>query len=104
MSSGSEREGAPARPEDGQATHTFAELVEKQQLVDRAYARVEKLRRQYGPPTAETRTEQQAETYETALRAWRDLEREAHAAITEYARDTGLARHEVEERVRAEAD
>jgi hypothetical protein len=82
---------------------TFGELVEKQQVADEAYAKVQDLRHQYGPPAGATQTEQQTETYETALRAWRDLDREVRVAITEFAKEQGLVRQEVEERVRAEA-
>jgi hypothetical protein len=83
--------------------HTFVELVEKQQVANEARDKVEELRHQYGPPAAAAQTEQQTETYETALRAWRDLERELHTAVADFAREHGLALHEVEGRVRTEA-
>ncbi|WP_255952061.1 hypothetical protein [Streptomyces odontomachi] len=83
--------------------HTFAELVEKQQVANEARDKVDELRHQYGPPAAAEQTEQQAETYETALRAWRDLERELHTAVADFAREHSLALHEVEGQVRAEA-
>jgi hypothetical protein len=41
-------------------------------------------------------TETQTQTYETAWRAWRDLARDVQAAITEYAKEQGSARSEVE--------
>jgi hypothetical protein len=83
--------------------HTFDELVEKQQVANAAHAKVQELREKYGPPAGEAQTDQQTETYEIALRAWRDLEREVYAAITEFAKEQGLTRHEVEGSVRAEA-
>jgi hypothetical protein len=83
--------------------NTFAELVEKQQVTNAARAKVQELREKYGAPAADVQTEQQTETYETALRAWRDLEREVYAAISEFARERGLVRSEVEEKVTAEA-
>ncbi|MCX5053895.1 MULTISPECIES: hypothetical protein [unclassified Streptomyces] len=86
-------------------THHFDELVEKQRAADQAHHRVEELRRSYGPPTQQGGwTGQQTDTYETALRAWRDLAREAQTSVTEYAKETGTPRNEVEadvsERVR----
>ncbi|GHJ39002.1 hypothetical protein [Streptomyces sp. TS71-3] len=83
---------------------TFGEIVEKQQVADEAYAKVQELRNQYGPPAAAAQTEQQTDTYETALRAWRDLDREVRGAITDFAKEQGLVRQEVEDRVRAEAN
>ncbi len=76
--------------------HTFEELVGMQRAADEAHARVEALREQYGPPTVHEWTETQTDTYETALRAWRDLARDAQAAVAEYAKAEGKSRHEVE--------
>ncbi|MGW4560094.1 hypothetical protein ACWEOV_41765 [Streptomyces sp. NPDC004365] len=83
--------------------HTFDELVEKQRASDRAQEQVEQLRDKYGPPTAEPWSEQQTETYETAWRAWRDLARDVQAAISEYAKDEGQARNDVEADVKKQA-
>ncbi|MFJ4784080.1 hypothetical protein [Streptomyces sp. NPDC088794] len=83
-------------------THTFDELVEKQRAADQAHVRVEELRDSYGPPTQpEGWSGQQTDTYETAWRAWRDLAREVQAAVTEYAKDEGLARNDVEADVKS---
>ncbi|GHH84716.1 hypothetical protein GCM10018793_49950 [Streptomyces sulfonofaciens] len=83
--------------------HTFGELVEKQQVANEAQAKFQALRDRYGPPAGEGWTDQQTETYETALRAWRDLEREVQAAVAEFAKEQRRARHEVEADVRARA-
>ncbi|MEV8539757.1 hypothetical protein [Streptomyces sp. NPDC051572] len=76
--------------------HTFEELVEKQRAADEARARVKEMRDALGAPAHEPWTEAQTETYETAWRAWRDLGRDAQAAVSEYAKDEGLDRAEVQ--------
>ncbi|KAB1140158.1 hypothetical protein F7R91_37110 [Streptomyces luteolifulvus] len=76
--------------------HTFAELVEKQRAARQAHNRVDELRNSYGPPTQHTWTAQETETYETALRAWRDLDRDARSAVAEYAREQSRPRQEIE--------
>ncbi|MEU6539204.1 hypothetical protein [Streptomyces sp. NPDC047000] len=76
--------------------HTFEELVEKQRAADAAHDQVKGLRNTYGSPTRETWTEAQTETYETAVRAWRDLARDTQSAVSEYARDEGRPRADVE--------
>ncbi|OIJ68883.1 hypothetical protein [Streptomyces mangrovisoli] len=76
--------------------HTFEELVEKQRAADLAHSRVLELRDRYGPPASGQWTETQSGTYETALRAWRDLARDAQTALNEYARDEGRPRADVE--------
>ncbi|MFJ4686657.1 hypothetical protein ACIQNG_21245 [Streptomyces sp. NPDC091377] len=81
--------------------HTFDELVEMQRAADHAQTQVQQLRDQYGPPTAQPWSEQQTETYETALRAWRDLARDVQAAVTEYAQEQGVARFQAEEDVKS---
>jgi hypothetical protein len=83
--------------------HTFDELVEMQRAADQAHATVEQLRDKYGPPTATAWTEQQTHTYETAWRAWRDLARDVQGAVTEYAKDQGKPRNEVEADVKQRA-
>ncbi|MDN0197887.1 hypothetical protein [Streptomyces sp. S.PNR 29] len=80
--------------------HTFEELVEKRRAADQAHNRVEELRDSYGPPTQAKWTQRQSRTYETAVRAWRDLDRDVQAAMTEYAREHGKTRRAVEARVR----
>ncbi|MEV0739362.1 hypothetical protein AB0I51_26250 [Streptomyces sp. NPDC050549] len=75
--------------------HTFEELVEKQRAADQARGRVKEMRDALGAPAHEPWTEAQTETYETAWRAWRDLSRDAQAAVGEYAKDEGLDRAEV---------
>ena len=77
-------------------SHTFEELVEKQRAADAAHAQVQALRNTYGAPAHGTWTEVQTEMYETAVRAWRDLARDAQAALNEYARDEGRSRTDVE--------
>ncbi|GAB1339300.1 hypothetical protein ACE1SV_58900 [Streptomyces sp. E-15] len=79
--------------------HTFEELVQKQRAADAAQATVEDLRDTYGPPAERRMTGAQSGTYETALRAWRDLARDAQTAVSEYAKDTGRPRREVEAEV-----
>lgn len=82
---------------------TFEELVEKRRAADQAHRRVEELRHSYGPPTQSEWTRRQSSTYETAVRAWRDLDRDAQAAVTGYAKEQGQARDTVEVRVREAA-
>lgn len=77
--------------------HTFDELVEKQRAADQAHHVVDELRHSYGPPSQQGGwSGRQTATYETAWRAWRDLAREARTALTEYAKDSGKPRNEVE--------
>lgn len=75
---------------------TFDELVAMQRAADQAHARVEELRDQYGPPAHTPWTPIQTDTYETAWRAWRDLARDVQSAMTEYAKEQGTARSQVE--------
>ncbi|BCM65413.1 MULTISPECIES: hypothetical protein [Streptomyces] len=79
--------------------HTFEELVQKQRAAEAARTTVEELRDAYGPPADRRMTGAQSGTYETALRAWRDLARDAQTAVSEYARETGRPRAEVEAEV-----
>ncbi|MEU1707400.1 hypothetical protein ABZ478_18565 [Streptomyces sp. NPDC005706] len=79
--------------------HTFEELVAKQRAADAAHRTVEELRDAYGPPAGRQMTGAQSGTYETALRAWRDLDREAQTAVSEYAKETGRPRADVEAEV-----
>ncbi|MET8808731.1 hypothetical protein [Streptomyces sp. NPDC004546] len=79
--------------------HTFDELVQKQRAADAAHATVEELRDAYGPPAERRMTGAQSGTYETALRAWRDLDRDVQTALSEFARETGRPRPEVEAEV-----
>lgn len=76
--------------------HTFDELVAKQRAADEAHSRVRQLRDAYGPPTRTKWSERQTTTWETAWRAWRDLARDVQTAVTEYAKEQGSARGEVE--------
>ncbi|MFI8188954.1 hypothetical protein ACIF8T_09185 [Streptomyces sp. NPDC085946] len=80
--------------------HTFDELVAMQRAADQAHNRVEELRNQYGSPAHTSWTKGQSATYETAWRAWRDLDRDARLAVTEYAKDQGTSRREVEDALR----
>ncbi|WP_053709342.1 hypothetical protein [Streptomyces sp. NRRL B-3648] len=79
--------------------HTFEELVQKQRAAEAARAMVEELRDTYGPPAERRMTGAQSGTYETALRAWRDLARDVQTAVSEYAKETGRPRGEVETEV-----
>ncbi|SOE07132.1 hypothetical protein [Streptomyces sp. Ag109_G2-15] len=79
--------------------HTFEELVEKQRAADAAHRMVDELRDTYGPPAERGMTGVQSDTYETALRAWRELARDVQTAVSEYARETGRPRAEVEAEV-----
>ncbi|GHD88385.1 hypothetical protein [Streptomyces naganishii] len=78
---------------------TFEELVAKKRAADEAHARVAELRTAYGPPAQSRLTGTQSETYETALRAWRDLARDLSTALNEYAGQEGRPRPEVEDEV-----
>ncbi|MFJ1967746.1 hypothetical protein ACIO93_03660 [Streptomyces sp. NPDC087903] len=79
--------------------HTFEELVEKRRAADQAHSRVDELRQSFGPPTEHKWTRQQTATYETAWRAWRDLDRDLRSAMAEYAKEQGRPRQEVEKEV-----
>ncbi|QTE02678.1 hypothetical protein [Streptomyces cyanogenus] len=79
--------------------HTFEELVQKQRAAAAAHTMVEELRDAYGPPAERRMTGAQSGTYETALRAWRDLARDVQTAVSEYAKETGRSRREVEAEV-----
>jgi hypothetical protein len=81
--------------------HTFDELVEKQRAAEQARRRVEELRDSYGPPTQQGGwSGRQSHTYETAWRAWRDLARDVQSSVSEYAKESGKPRNEVEADVR----
>ncbi|MFJ3230899.1 hypothetical protein [Streptomyces sp. NPDC086787] len=80
-------------------SHTFEELVAKQRAADMAEEQVRELREAYGPPAEAQLTGARKETYETALRAWRDLARDVQTALSEYAKDEGRPRAEVEAEV-----
>ncbi|MEV0981197.1 MULTISPECIES: hypothetical protein [unclassified Streptomyces] len=80
--------------------HNFGELVEKQRAANEAHTRVLELREAYGPPTAAPWTQEQTSTYETAWRAWRDLARDVQASVSEFAKDEGRMRNEVEAEVK----
>ncbi|MEU6217720.1 hypothetical protein ABZ845_09395 [Streptomyces sp. NPDC047022] len=82
---------------------TFEELVEMQRAANEAQAKASALRELYGPPTVSPWTRQQNDMYETAIRAWRDLERDVQSEMTEYAKEQGRVRGEVEEEVNARA-
>ncbi|MFJ9831331.1 hypothetical protein ACIRU2_07985 [Streptomyces sp. NPDC101169] len=79
--------------------HTFDELVAKQRAAEAAHRMVAELRDAYGPPAGSQMTGAQSGTYETALRAWRDLDREVQTAVSEYAKETGRPRADVEAEV-----
>jgi hypothetical protein len=82
-------------------TTLFQELVAKERAAEQAHGRVEELRGMYGPPTEQGGwSPRQAETYNTALRAWRDLAREVQVALAEYARAQGETRSSVEEQLK----
>ncbi|MGC9540406.1 hypothetical protein [Streptomyces sp. UG1] len=82
-------------------TTIFQELVAKERAAEQAHSRVEELRGMYGPPTQQGGwSPRQAETYNTALRAWRDLAREVRIALADYARAQGATCSDVEEQVR----
>ncbi|KUM80026.1 hypothetical protein J7F01_19395 [Streptomyces sp. ISL-22] len=82
---------------------TFEELVAMQHAADQAHNRVEELRDHYGPPAHTPWSQPQTDTYETAWRAWRELARDIQAAVTEYAKEQGTARSEVEADVKKAA-
>jgi hypothetical protein len=56
-----------------------------------------KLRERFGPPATEPWSEAQTTMYETAWRAWRDLERDRQEAITQYAKNEGFDRNVLEQ-------
>ncbi len=74
-----------------------------QRAANEAQAKTAELRERYGPPTATPWNKQQTETYETAWRAWRDLDRDLQAEFAEYAKAHGRARSDVEAEVQAQA-
>ncbi|MEU6371393.1 hypothetical protein ABZ876_38400 [Streptomyces sp. NPDC046931] len=82
---------------------TFEEIVEMQRAASEAETKAAGLREMYGPPTASTWTKRQSDMYETAVRAWRDLDRDLQIEIAEYAKHHGRARSDVEGQVRAQA-
>jgi len=82
---------------------TFEELVEMRRAANDAQSKADELREKYGPPTATPWTKQQTDLYETALRAWRDLDRDLQIAITEYAKEQGRPLGEIEAEVNAGA-
>ncbi|WP_406431038.1 hypothetical protein [Streptomyces sp. NBC_01589] len=79
---------------------TIEELVGMRRATDEAHVRVMELRERLGPPATQAWSEAQTTTYETAWRAWRDLERDLQEAITQYAKNEGLDRNDVEQAVR----
>lgn len=79
---------------------TIEELVGMRRATDEAHVRVTELREELGPPATEPWSEAQTTTYETAWRAWRDLERDLQEAITQYAKNEGLDRNDIEQAVR----
>jgi hypothetical protein len=83
---------------------TFEELVEMQRAAHQAQMQTADLREQYGPPTATPWTKQQTDTYETAWRAWRDLDRDLQAELTQYAKSHGRPRTDLEAEVQAQAE
>ena len=83
---------------------TFEELVEMQRAANQAELQTAELREQYGPPTATPWTKQQTDTYETAWHAWRDLDRDLQAELTEYAKSQGTPRTDLEAEVQARAE
>ncbi|MEU6095283.1 hypothetical protein [Streptomyces sp. NPDC047079] len=82
---------------------TFEEIVEMQRAASEAERKAAGLREMYGPPTATPWTKQQSDLYETAVRAWRDLDRDLRAEIADYAKERGRTRSDVEAEVRAQA-
>lgn len=74
-----------------------------QRAANEAEAKASGLRDQYGPPTATPWTRQQNDMYETAFRAWRDLDRDLQNEMTEYAKEHGRARSGLEAEVNARA-
>nr|WTB28278.1 hypothetical protein OG781_00675 [Streptomyces sp. NBC_00830]WTB35803.1 hypothetical protein OG781_45905 [Streptomyces sp. NBC_00830] len=79
---------------------TLAELVGMRRATDEAHVRVMELRERLGPPVTEPWSQAQTTTYETAWRAWRDLERDLQDAITQYAKSEALDRNDIEQAVR----
>lgn len=100
---GRETRPPPARLISGAVATTFEELVEMQRTADDAHAKADQLREMYGPPTVIPWTKQQTDMYETALRAWRDLESDAQVEITEFAKAQGKPRSGIEAEVKAKA-
>ncbi len=70
--------------------------MEKQRAADQAHHRVDDLRHAYGPPAEHKWSKKQTTTYETAWRAWRDLDRDIRSAMAEYAKEQHRPRQEVE--------
>jgi hypothetical protein len=83
---------------------TFEELVEMQRAANEAQMQTAELREKYGPPTATPWTKQQTDTYETAWRAWRDLDRDLQGELTAYAKAHGRTRADLETQVQEQAE
>ncbi|MFJ7902023.1 hypothetical protein ACIQ6V_16295 [Streptomyces sp. NPDC096198] len=82
---------------------TFEEIVEMQRAASEAKTKAAGLREMYGPPTAAPWSKRQSDLYETALRAWRDLDRDLQIAISAYAKEHGRTHSDVESEARAQA-
>ncbi|MFE8965083.1 hypothetical protein [Streptomyces iakyrus] len=83
--------------------HTFEDLVLMQRAADEAHTAVGQLQGQYGPPTQTAWTDEQQTSWETGWRAWRDLAGDVQEAVTEYAKEQGTPRHQVESDVKRSA-
>ncbi len=66
---------------------TFEELVLSVARRTLARHRVEELRDSDAGLLRSIVTQRQSHTYETAVRAWRDLDRDAQSAMTEYVKE-----------------
>lgn len=82
---------------------TFEELVEMRRAANEAHAKTRELREKYGPPTVAPWSKQQTDTYETAWRAWRDLDRDMQAEVATFAKERGKQRGDIEAEVQAHA-
>jgi hypothetical protein len=81
--------------------HTFEELVTLQRTADDAHAKVQQIQDEYGRPTEVEWTDEQITTWHTAWKAWLDAARDVQAAVTEHAKEQGIARTQIEADVKA---
>ncbi|MFJ3513131.1 hypothetical protein [Streptomyces luteogriseus] len=82
---------------------TFDELVTMQRTSDGAHAKVQQLQVDNGRITANEWTEDQHTAWRTAWKAWVDAAGDIQAAVSEHAREQGIARNKVEEDVKKAA-
>ncbi|MEU4490135.1 hypothetical protein AB0H94_35585 [Streptomyces purpurascens] len=82
---------------------TFEGLVQMQRAADEAHIAVQQMTEQYGSSAQTAWTDEQQASWETAWRTWRDLAGDVQVAVTEYAKEQGTPRNQVEADVKKAA-